>query len=394
MVGMPRPELVIIGDDLSGSAEAGAVFARRGYQVRIGLGSVPGCGAIRVVDVDTRQVTAERARGRTAEVIGEAGAGSVVLKLDSLLRGQLVAQLEALAAGGHPVMFTPALPVQGRVVVGGIAYDRGRVIGGRPLKELLAPLPIASIPLVADVAALAERIAAETGRGRIAVCDAAEDRDLDRVVEAASRLPGVRLAGAAGLIAAVARRLPPGPGMLSGIEPAEAVLYVLGTAASIARDQVDALTTAAPRIEVWTRPTGDWTPGTAAAICDYLTRRRSAVLRLPVPDGPAVEDAALAAELAELTVRAAPDPAIPLVLSGGQTARAVLDRLGVTTLDVTAEIHHGAVALRTGDGRTVVTRPGSFGAADSLLRIHDHLTSPGSGASRIAYQESSVSPTP
>jgi uncharacterized protein YgbK (DUF1537 family) len=58
-----------------------------------------------------------------------------------------------------------------------------------------------------------------------------------------------------------------------------------------------------------------------------------------------------------------------LVLTGGETARRVLDALGIRELLPLDQIHHGAVRSRTADGRRVVTRPGSYGDTDSLLRI-------------------------
>lgn len=58
-----------------------------------------------------------------------------------------------------------------------------------------------------------------------------------------------------------------------------------------------------------------------------------------------------------------------LVLTGGETARRVLDALGVTRLRPVGQIHHGAVHCHTPDGRSVVTRPGSHGDTGSLLRI-------------------------
>ncbi|NUS88695.1 MAG: hypothetical protein HOY75_39850, partial [Streptomyces sp.] len=63
------------------------------------------------------------------------------------------------------------------------------------------------------------------------------------------------------------------------------------------------------------------------------------------------------------------DGPVDLVLTGGETARRVLDALGVTELHPVGQVHHGAVHLRTPDGRSVVTRPGSFGDADSLRQI-------------------------
>ncbi|MBL1112096.1 hypothetical protein JK364_06695 [Streptomyces sp. 110] len=70
---------------------------------------------------------------------------------------------------------------------------------------------------------------------------------------------------------------------------------------------------------------------------------------------------------------AAHDGAIDLVLTGGETARRVLDALAVTELDPVGQVHHGAVHLRTPDGRSVVTRPGSFGDPDSLRHITQAL---------------------
>lgn len=54
-------------------------------------------------------------------------------------------------------------------------------------------------------------------------------------------------------------------------------------------------------------------------------------------------------------------------LTGGQTARGVLDTLGVGRLDPLAELTPGAVLSRDADGRRYVTRPGSFGDPDSLV---------------------------
>ena len=58
-----------------------------------------------------------------------------------------------------------------------------------------------------------------------------------------------------------------------------------------------------------------------------------------------------------------------LVLTGGETARRVLDALDVHRLSPRGSVHHGAVVSTTDDGRTVVTRPGSFGGPDSLLAV-------------------------
>jgi hypothetical protein len=75
------------------------------------------------------------------------------------------------------------------------------------------------------------------------------------------------------------------------------------------------------------------------------------------------------------TVAALPGP-LELVLIGGETARRVLDALGVDLIEPLDQIHHGAVRSRLPGGGTVVTRPGSFGGPDSLVRIVRALVAP------------------
>jgi 4-hydroxythreonine-4-phosphate dehydrogenase len=125
-------------------------------------------------------------------------------------------------------------------------------------------------------------------------------------------------------------------------------------------------------------------------------RLPAAALLSPASDASA--DARLATALAAGPVVIRPDPAAPLapadsrrlsaglgdlvgraltrlsgpvdlVLTGGETARRVLDALGVTRLTPLGQVHHGAVLCRMPDGASVVTRPGSFGGPDSLLSI-------------------------
>ncbi|GAB3760638.1 four-carbon acid sugar kinase family protein [Microlunatus parietis] len=407
--------VTVIGDDLTGTVESAAVFHRYGFGGTIGIGLRPDARpapgtTIWTVDTDTRQRPALDAAERARSAIRAAPAPLLIGKIDSLLRGRLVAHLAALDPDRYPLVFAPALPVQRRVVIGGAArdLDDGRPIGAAPLAELLAPLPTAVLPELA-VPELAERIAQTAQAGRIALCDATDDAALDRIVAASLALPGVRYAGSAGLIAALARRLADTvpepvegqgsmvPGTSTGsvrvqravlsnsVRVRRAILFVVGTAAPTLAGQLDALTAAVAGTRVWTRPAGraGWPERTAAEVRQHLAGDAPAVLRLPERQlsGPTdqtadADDAGLVAELAALTEHVLAGIEVPLVLTGGHTARAVLDRLGVDTLRLCAEIHHGAVALGAAGDRTVVTRPGSFGGPDSLVRILDRLSAP------------------
>ncbi|MFC7623051.1 four-carbon acid sugar kinase family protein [Microlunatus sp. GCM10028923] len=437
--------VTVIGDDLTGTVESAAVFGRYGFRGTVGIGlrpdARPGPGTvIWVVDTDTRQRPAAEATERARTALRAAPAPLLVGKIDSLLRGRLVAHLTALEPDRYPLVFAPALPVQRRVVTGGVArsLDDGRPISA-PLAELLAPLPTAVVPEL-DEPELSERIAQTAQQGRVALCDASDDAALDRVVAASLRLPGIRYAGSAGLVAALARRLAAtipepvegqgpvrlgtstssvrvrradpsgsvgvrradpsgrvgvrGAGLSGTVRVRRAVLFVVGTAAPTLTGQLDALTAAVAGTRVWTRPGGPagWPERTVAEVRSHLAGGAPAVLRLPerqlpVPTDQTVDadDASLVAELAAVTEQVLAGIEVPLVLTGGHTARAVLDRLGIATLDLRGEIHHGAVELGTGApgslpgtgaGRTVVTRPGSFGGPDSLVRILDRLTDP------------------
>lgn len=64
-----------------------------------------------------------------------------------------------------------------------------------------------------------------------------------------------------------------------------------------------------------------------------------------------------------------------LVLTGGDTARAVLVALGITRLRIAGEVETGVPVLLTEGPRSfpVVTKAGSFGDRQTLLRIFDFL---------------------
>src|SRR5690606_11314872 len=86
---------------------------------------------------------------------------------------------------------------------------------------------------------------------------------------------------------------------------------------------------------------------------------------------------AVVAELARAATALDPGPdGADLVLTGGETARRVLDALGIGELEPLGQIGHGAVRSRAADGRHVVTRPGSFGGVDSLRDIVAALQPP------------------
>lgn len=388
------PELAIVADDLSGAAEAAAAVLLRTMRVSVGLYSAhraqpfDDCSPHRVIaiDTDSRRRSPADAAARVRSALTACGGVPVLKKVDSLLRGNLAAEVETLQDlyGVVPVVAT-ALPLADRVVVDGVLR-----VGGVPLHETglwhaedrpvprtvfeaLAPLETCSVPLATvreGGEVLAKALAAAAAAGRIAVCDSTSDADLDAVHAAAHQVCGRPvLVGSGALAAAAARAFAPDDGVAPApaYSVAQAVLVVAGTAAPSLSVQLGALESAAdvvlrldPR-ELLRDP-----DGIRRDVAARVAGTRCAVVSLDAGAGVQPELAPrLAAALAEAVVPAAGDRA--LVLTGGETARGVLDLLGIDRL-APVEERCGAVVSRAGE-RLVATRPGSFGGPTSLVDL-------------------------
>lgn len=388
-VSVPAPRYVLaLADDLSGAAETACAL---GGPVRLSLTAAdvaesPAAHDL-VVDLDTRHLPAAEAAYAVRTALRAAQAGPPRLlykKVDSQLRGHLAAEAAAYAEGAGAVVIAPALPAAGRTVTGGVVHVNGvplhctdgwraeRAAAPRSLPEALSGLPVRTVPL--DVVR-SEPFVLDAEFRRIAESgahpapDAETDADLDAVAAAALRLgPGFRLLGSAGLALALGRALVRPAAVTQPPAPAQdraPLLFVVGTAEPAAVAQIAHLTALGAH-HVPLDP-ADLAAGTvrlprsaAAPALTVLSIDGSAGLR---PGAGRSLSAALGALAAAYPGR--PD----LVLTGGETARTTLDSLGIRELEPLGEIHHGAVHSRTPDGRRVVTRPGSYGAEDSLLRI-------------------------
>ncbi|WP_236067520.1 4-hydroxythreonine-4-phosphate dehydrogenase PdxA [Streptomyces brasiliscabiei] len=424
----PRP-LLALADDLSGAAETAVALGGPG---RIVLAPAPWDppvhGETVVVDLDCRELPGADAARRVHDALRAAPVDTLVFKkADSLLRGNLAAETAALADGAEGVVVATALPALGRTVRDGVVRlgdtplhrtDAWRAEAGAPPPSLAAALGDSRTTVVPLAAVrggtLAGVLRTVIGTGHLALCDAESDADLDLIAEAAlASGPGVRLVGTGGLAAAVGRVLgrtgtegsagsaargtqaampePPGvpePGEPAGVpEPAEpagtpgrpgsvrrSVLVVVGTAEPHAVAQIAQLTARGARHLVLSPD--DLLSGRADRSFPRAAAP-AAVTVLSIGDSPRVRPGSARRPvdgLARLAADRAGDA--DLVLTGGETARRVLDALGVTRLTPLGQIHHGAVQALTPDGRRVVTRPGSFGDTDSLLRITAALRQP------------------
>jgi uncharacterized protein YgbK (DUF1537 family) len=360
----------IVADDLTGAADTAGAFAARGWAAEVALEP----GGVRPAAVAAWTAESRCLPGPAAAAAVASGCGLLAarapapdgahvlhfLKIDSTLRGDPPRAVRAAlgAWGLEEAWVAPAFPAQGRRTVGGVQWVAAPAAG-----------PGTAASLGTDLRRLFAGIPCRIG-------DAAGDGDLDRLVQEGIQREGmarVLWVGAAGLAAALARGLPahaPAAGGESraagrGARGASAVLVVCGSRHPAARAQAQRLAAYAAVVRAGDADIRDL----AAALADG----RDGLLLPPAADA----DAGLVAASLGRTARAVLDRAAAqrrtgsygLVLTGGDTASAVLRSLGVGRLQLTGELEPGVPqAIAWPGGHMVVTKAGGFGADDALLR--------------------------
>jgi len=325
--------VLIVADDLTGAADTAGAFASAGHRCVVLLGHRTPMWApestVVALDTDSRAMSESDAFDVTATAVRAHAGWPVYVKIDSTVRGHVRAiVLAALAARratvAEParVVVCPAFPALGRTVVDGTARLDGQPLPGGDLRGLLA-----------DVAAATELV----------VVDAETDADLAALVEAKhdpARPEATLWVGSAGLARHLAERTAAGSRARgSSVRhdrlAAAHVVVVVGSQHERIAVQVARLGADTRVVQIDPRH-----PTTVEDIMPVLTDA----------DG--------------------------LVLTGGHTARVVLDALGITTLDVGGEVVTGmpwSTATRTNRRLSIVTKAGGFGDEMALRRAVEFL---------------------
>jgi D-threonate/D-erythronate kinase len=210
--------VLVIGDDMTGANATGALFAHRGLRTvsvaePANLTRFAGEFDVLVIDIASRHLPAEEAARRTrAAVAASSSVELVVKRVDTTLRGNVGAELDAAleqlrkqTAGARVrAIMVPAFPTAGRTTVGGI-----QVVNGVALTETDAasdPLdPVRSSRVAAIVAAQTDRSIAEVpldvvlaggrelldalrGPADVVICDALTTGHLRAIAAAAAQV--------------------------------------------------------------------------------------------------------------------------------------------------------------------------------------------------------------
>jgi len=334
-------QVLIIADDLTGALDSAVAFTGGGRRVVVArdVARIPEAleraPDVLSVNLACREGDADTARARMRACVDQLDLGAVpvvVKKVDSRLKGHVGVECAALADAMAPerIVALPAVPQMGRVQQDGAVTGDG------------IDAPIALAPLFDRP---------------VTIPEATTDAQLDACVAAEGRVLWV---GARGLCFALTRRLF-GPLDPVDWQLAHPLVFAVGSRDPITVEQVEALRGALP---IAALPDGRAAGDVPASGTTVFQMTESGAGRTP-------EDAArdFADAVADHLRATRPDG---LLATGGETAQAILDRLGIGVLDVRAELAPG---LPVSQARVpwgtlqIATKSGGFGEPDLLRRI-------------------------
>jgi D-threonate/D-erythronate kinase len=354
--------LKLLADDLTGALDTSAEFvgACGPFDVVWSADSLgPGVQSF-AIDSGTRECDAQRAAAIVRRIAPRLGGADIACKkIDSLLRGPWVAELEACLQSGlwDACIVAPAFPHQGRITRGGRQYQRmpdgSWSVAGPDIVDQFRQRGLEARLTGRDTAL----------QNGISIFDAERDDDLDRIAEIGRDFSGrVLWCGSGGLAAALAR----GTDASVSTQLKTPLLGVFGsdhaaTAAQLSQCEAAVLRSSdvGPNIDKIKRALGGGI----------------ALIRLETSGGVSRAAAAehFASELARLAQ--AIDPPGTLVIAGGETLKAQMLAVEARALRVIGRIEPGLPksVIQGGPwaGVDVISKSGAFGPPDlwfSLLR--------------------------
>lgn len=375
-----------------------------------------------VINTNTRNMTKEAAAENVARVVSAFVKGTAVTrpemvfkKIDSTLRGNIGAETDALMRefSFEAVFLTPAYPGQGRVVRNGIL-----LVNGVPVHETgfaddpLTPIResrIANIVGNQSKRTIGEVDLETVAKGPESITAAVASMQRDGVelfvfdAENAEHLASIAASGlamrekplfigSAGLAEALAGTLPGETEAKTGSSPkVERVFYVCGSAHQMTRAQVERLCEAGVPVVsfpgagvngVVQKAVENPMAGLVADLADTL-RKGDVVLASPAAngesscgasfeDGMALSDSLGRTALLAIHKAGLAPGSLALVMTGGETAYAVLKEI-CTGLSLEKELFPGIALCKVKGGEwdslRVVTKAGGFGKPETLVDV-------------------------
>ncbi|APG94327.1 3-oxo-tetronate kinase [Sinorhizobium americanum] len=409
-----------IADDYTGASDLANTLTKNGLRTVQTVGipdptlALPDVDAV-VVSLKIRSVAADEAvaaAGKADRWLRDRGAAHVLYKIcstfDSTDEGNIGPVTEALsrAAGGGIVLVTPAFPETGRTVYLGHLFVNGQPLNESPLKDHpLNPMRDANLvrvlvrqsrgsvglldlpTIAAGPAAVTSRLDLLRGRGMTAaIADAISERDLETLGEVALKTPVSTGASGLGLglaraVARSARTSTANAATAEAIRPVGGLsAIVAGSCSAATLRQLEVAERSMPVLRLDTEKLLKGADEISAAVSwageriadgpvviaasaspEVVSRLQSQYGR--EASGHAIETAT-ATVASELVARGVKR----LVVAGGETSGATVDRLAIPAFLIGPEIAPGVPVLRTvgnaqGD-MLLALKSGNFGGED------------------------------
>ncbi|MBN2553321.1 MAG: four-carbon acid sugar kinase family protein [Spirochaetales bacterium] len=422
-------DMLVLADDLAGALDTGVQFARRSIPTLVSTridtldqGIYREISVI-VLDLDSRHLPPERAAGRVRRAVERSrriGVRRFYKKTDSTLRGNIGSELTALleSCGGSMLAFVPAYPENGRTTEGGrqfvdgvplhlsaYAEDPQDPVSGGSIREIIAAQ---SSIAVETVETPEEIFLPEPGQraSRIVVFDARTGEDMRKIAERLDRLGLLHLsAGCAGFAAHLSRVLDFRRREQEPVQCQPGLLVVCGSTNPVSLEQVErAVRRGTERfvLEPERLSGGGLKEGQDPAGEEFTSRieeilRAGGDLILQAGRGQATAGTAgaqrgqfrrVAEGLAELAARILRSGRrLTPVVFGGDTARALVDRLGGGILLPVEQIAPGVVLSRLAGelpAAPLITKAGGFGPPEVIEEIKRYVSSRPGPASRCS----------
>jgi uncharacterized protein YgbK (DUF1537 family) len=372
----------VVADDLTGAAEIGAVGWRHGLRAEVVLSSEVEFGRADLVciDTDSRSCAGDEAARRARDAaarLRRAGAKWIYKKADSVLRGQVVPEIEAimLELGMNRALLAPANPSLGRTIQNGRYFVHGQPIDetefardpehprqSAQVLELLAPPK--SVPIRVsrtDIEALA---------AGITVAEVASVDDLPRW--AGRRTADVLAAGGAEFFGALlaATGLVVDKPKRSHDTPSGPEFFVCGSTSESSREFVRAarergapVFSLPPEVAEGAQFTSQMAAAIAPPVAAALRTNPRVILNVGLP---LVRERRIASQLVSHLVQVAEAVLRQIevgqvFVEGGATAAALLRRMSWNRLEIVRENSLGVVTLAARAKSPWVTmKPGSY----------------------------------
>jgi uncharacterized protein YgbK (DUF1537 family) len=333
-------QVLALADDLTGALEVGAKFAARGMTAIVANASdVPADAPVVVINTESRHLAPDEA-GLAVSAVAATAAPIVYKKTDSTLRGNIRAELEALARL-HPearIAYVPAYPAMNRTVRGGHLF-----VDGIPVNETsFARDPLNPVTESSVARVLGDRL-------QCTIFDGETTEDIVRAAAAILQDPRYRiLAGPAALAEAIAAILAVPPQVPVRWPAIARCLVVNGSLHERSTQQIEcAIASGAASVA-----------GTASWRVLQTNASAGAPLDIAHQTGDEVRGIFAEAHFDALLV------------FGGDTASAILTALACSRLRPLGELVEG-VPISQVEGRDLhlVTKAGGFGDVDVICRV-------------------------